>query len=97
MHRPTLQQGNRITQEMVDQLRPGMTKKQVEFVLGKPVQLNTFNVNHWDYVYTFEDRWGNKEKKVLSIVFENDELVSLGGDFQPTNFLDAGGEPQVNN
>lgn len=84
MHRPSLQQGNLLTQDMVDELEPGMTKEQVEFVLGRPVHLNTFNIDHWDYVYTFEDRRGNKTRRHLSIKFDNDVLTEIGGDYKPT-------------
>lgn len=84
MHRPSLQQGNLLTQDMVDELEPGMTKEQVEFVLGRPVHLNTFNVDHWDYVYTLEDRRGNKTRRHLSVTFEDDVLIEIGGDYKPS-------------
>lgn len=83
MHRPSLQQGNLLTQDMVDELEPGMTKEQVEFVLGRPVHLNTFNIDHWDYVYTLEDRRGNKTRRHLSVKFEDDVLIEIGGDYKP--------------
>jgi outer membrane protein assembly factor BamE len=85
MHRPSLQQGNLLTQDMVNELEPGMTKEQVEFVLGRPVHLNTFNIDHWDYVYTFEDRRGNTTRRHLSVKFENDVLVEIGGDYKPSD------------
>ena len=84
MHRPSLQQGNLLTQDMVDELKPGMTKEQVEFVLGRPVHLNTFNVDHWDYVYTLEDRQGNKTRRHLSVQFVDDVLIEIGGDYKPS-------------
>lgn len=84
MHRPSLQQGNLLTQDMVDSLEPGMTKEQVEFVLGRPVHLNTFNVDHWDYVYTLEDRRGIKTRRHLSVKFEDNVLIEIGGDYKPS-------------
>lgn len=94
MHRPVLQQGNLITQSMVDELKPGMTKEQVEFVLGKPVHLNTFNVDRWDYIYTLEDREGNLSRKHLSVVFEDDKLAEIGGDFKPQEPSESEGEAE---
>ena len=82
MHRPVLQQGNLITQAMVDELKPGMSKEQVEYVLGRPVHINTFNVDRWEYVYTFEDRLGKRTRRHLSVTFEDEELVRLEGDFK---------------
>lgn len=89
MHRPSLQQGNLLTQDMVDELEPGMTKEQVEFVLGRPVHLNTFNVDHWDYIYTLEDRRGNKTRRHLSVKFEDDVLTEIGGDYKPSEETEA--------
>ena len=83
MHQPEIEQGNIITQKMVDQLRPQMTKAQVEFVLGKPVYQNSFNVNRWDYVFTKESRTGERERKVLTLRFEEGELVGISGDYRP--------------
>ena len=68
---------------MVDQLRPQMTKAQVAFVLGRPVYQNSFNVNRWDYVFTKESRTGERERKVLTLRFEEDELVGISGDYRP--------------
>ena len=83
MHQPEIEQGNIITQKMVDKLRPQMTKAQVEFVLGRPVYQNSFNVNRWDYVFTKESRRGERERKVLTLRFEEDELVGISGDYRP--------------
>ena len=60
-----------------------MTKAQVEFVLGRPVYQNSFNVNRWDYVFTKETRTGERERKVLTLRFEDDQLVGIRGDYRP--------------
>ena len=49
-----VQQGNVITQEMVDRLKPGMTRRQVAFVMGEPVVRDPFNPDRWDYVYSVQ-------------------------------------------
>ncbi|HCZ17273.1 MAG TPA: outer membrane protein assembly factor BamE, partial [Candidatus Accumulibacter sp.] len=46
-----VQQGNVLTQEMVAQLRPGLSKDQVRFILGTPVLVDMFHLNRWDYFY----------------------------------------------
>lgn len=83
MHQPEIEQGNIVTQKMVDKLRPQMTKAQVEFVLGRPVYQNSFNVNRWDYVFTKESRKGELERKVLTLKFEEDLLAGISGDYRP--------------
>ena len=54
VHRITIQQGNVISQAMIDKLRPGMTRSQVRFVLGNPVVSDSLNQDQWDYVYSIQ-------------------------------------------
>ena len=78
-----IQQGNVITQEMVDQLRPGMTRAQVQYVMGTSLLKDTFNKDRWDYVYSMQPGGGQREQKTVTLFFEGDELVSIVGDYQP--------------
>lgn len=50
-----IQQGNIVSQDTLDQLQPGMSKSQVEFLLGTPVLKNLFHNDRWDYLYTLEE------------------------------------------
>ncbi len=54
VYKLTIQQGNIVSQEMVDRLKPGMTRSQVQFVLGNPVLADSFERNRWSYVYTID-------------------------------------------
>ena len=79
-----VEQGNIITQEMIDQLKPGMSQAQVEYVLGSPLVKDTFNASRWDYVYSIQR--GDKARKQhrLSIFFDTEKnLKSFSGDFLP--------------
>lgn len=76
-------QGNIITQDMVDQLRPGMTKRQVIFVMGSPMVADPFFQDRWDYVYNFQPGGGIRVGERVTVYFENDLLVGLEGDYQP--------------
>ena len=78
-----IQQGNVITQEMVNQLRPGMTREQVRYVMGQALLPDAFNRDRWDYVYSFQPGSEQRVQQTLSVFFENDLLVSLEGDFRP--------------
>jgi outer membrane protein assembly factor BamE len=86
-------QGNIITQEMVDQLRPGMTKRQVIFVMGTPLVRDPFNQNRWDYIYSFQPGGGERGQESISVFFEDDALVRFAGDFTPTD--DTNDEPEI--
>jgi outer membrane protein assembly factor BamE len=84
VYRIDIPQGNIITQELVDQLRPGLSKRQVTFILGTPLIRDTFDQDRWDYVYSFQPGGGERVQEKLTVYFENDQLVRLGGDFQQT-------------
>ena len=83
VYKLSVQQGNVITQEMVDRLKPGMTRNQVEFVMGKPVLGDPFNDDQWVYIYTLEvpDYFNQVFKMVLA--FEDDTLAAISGDYIP--------------
>ncbi len=83
MYKPEVQQGNVITQEMVDKLEPGMTRRQVAYVLGTPLLTDTFHQNRWDYIYTREVGGGAGNKQRISLFFEDDVLTRIEGDFRP--------------
>ena len=78
-----IQQGNFVSQEMVSQLRPGMSKEQVRFLLGTPLLTDIFHGDRWDYVYWREDAAGKREQRKLAVFFDNGKLARLDGDVVP--------------
>jgi len=84
VHKIDIQQGNVVTQDMVDQLRPGMTTRQVRFIMGTPLITDTFNSHRWDYLYSIQVAGGTRKQERISLVFDDDnQLQGLGGDFIP--------------
>lgn len=81
LYKIEIQQGNVITQEMVNKLKPGMTRSQVRFALGSPMISDAFHENRWDYLYRFEQRGRLVEQRKLTVFFENDQLVRIDGSF----------------
>ncbi|WP_279243021.1 outer membrane protein assembly factor BamE [Candidatus Paraluminiphilus aquimaris] len=81
-----IDQGNIVDQEMVDQLKPEMTRRQVRFLLGTPIVEDTFNNDRWDYIRLV--RRGNDTllRRRLTVVFENDVLVDVEGDLVGENW-----------
>jgi outer membrane protein assembly factor BamE len=84
-YRMVIQQGNFISQEMVSQLKPGMTKEQVRFILGTPLVNDIFHADRWDYVFFRETADGKREQRNLSVVFEKDKLARVLGDLLPSD------------
>jgi outer membrane protein assembly factor BamE len=78
VYKVEIQQGNVVTQEMIDKLKPGMTRSQVRFVLGTPLVTDAFHPDRWDYYYYLRP---SKEKtsqtQRLTVTFKNDSLLSV--------------------
>ena len=84
VHKIDIQQGNVITQDMIDQLRPGMTTRQVRFIMGTPLITDTFHSNRWDYLYSIQTGGGTRKQERISLMFDdNQQLLGLAGDFIP--------------
>jgi outer membrane protein assembly factor BamE len=75
-----VQQGNYVSQDMVSQLKLGMTRDQVRAVLGTPLLTDIFHEDRWDYVYTLDRRGAPRVQRHLSVIFEDGRLARLGGD-----------------
>lgn len=78
-----IQQGNVVTSKMMLQLRPGMTKSQVRFIMGTPLIQDSFHSDRWDYFYQM--RQGGKiiEQRRVILEFEKEALVRVRGDVIP--------------
>jgi outer membrane protein assembly factor BamE len=69
---------------MIDQLKPGMTRRQVRYVMGTPLLEDTFTPNRWDYYYSKKDSDGELSRERVSIYFNGDILSHFSGDFAPS-------------
>jgi len=83
VYRIPISQGNLITQEMIDQLEPGMTRRQVVFVMGTPLVRDPFHQDRWDYVFNYQPGGGIRGQERVTLYFENDLLSHFEGDFSP--------------
>src|SRR5262245_44417791 len=87
-----IQQGNFISQEMVSQLKAGMSKEQVRLAIGTPLLADAFHADRWDYVYWREAPNGKRESRKFTVFFNDDKLVRVDGDIVP-----AGERPAQDN
>ncbi|MFO0042687.1 MAG: outer membrane protein assembly factor BamE [Pseudomonadota bacterium] len=84
-------QGNLVEKEMVDSLKPGMTKRQVALVMGTPSIQSPFDQDRWDYAASISRRGAATGVKNLTLFFEDSLLVRIEGDYfgkQDENLLD---------
>lgn len=84
-YRVNVQQGNVVEQKQIVQLRPGMTRDQVRYVLGTPLLQDPFHANRWDYVYRYEDgATGQITMRNIFMYFNAaGQLERVGGDVAP--------------
>ncbi|TNC80592.1 MAG: outer membrane protein assembly factor BamE [Oleiphilus sp.] len=71
VYKINVQQGNIITQEMLDKLKPGMNKRQVHFVLGNPVLTNVFDRDHETYLYTYQLAGGETQQQKIMVYYKD--------------------------
>lgn len=78
-----IQQGNVVTSKMLLQLRPGMTKSQVKFIMGTPLVVDSFHTNRWDYFYQLRQAGKIVEQRRVILDFEKELLARVRGDVVP--------------
>ena len=93
VYQPEIQQGNIVNQELVNRLRPGMDRRQVQFVMGTPLLVDVFHQDRWDYYYSIDPSEGDYEEQRLSLYFQDDRLVRIQGDLRPQP-IEGPTEPQ---
>ncbi len=77
-----VEQGNIVTPEMVTQLQPGMSRRQVRFILGTPLLEDPFNQSRWDYPYIKRNGQNVLSESRLMVYFDGETLVSFETDIE---------------
>ncbi|SFF44625.1 Beta-barrel assembly machine subunit BamE [Fontimonas thermophila] len=72
-------QGNVIEQKQLDQLKLGMTREQVTYLLGTPLAASPFRTDRWDYVGYYKSPRGKVSKRIVTLYFEQDKLARMEG------------------
>ncbi|MCP4270806.1 MAG: outer membrane protein assembly factor BamE [Gammaproteobacteria bacterium] len=73
------QQGNITKQKQVDKLEIGMTKEQVQFIMGTPMSVDSFDTDRWDYIYTYKPGHGDLTRNNLTLSFTDNKLSNIDG------------------
>jgi outer membrane protein assembly factor BamE len=79
-YKPDIQQGNYLSQDLISQVKPGMTREQVRFLLGTPLLTDIFHADRWDYVYWREAPDGKREQRKVALFFADNKLTRMEGD-----------------
>lgn len=90
-------QGNFVSREQVELLRPGMSRLQVREVLGTPLVTSLFHDDRWDYVFTLKRDGVQEQPRRLTVYFKGEALERFEGDTMPSEaeFVEAiGAKPR---
>ena len=78
VYRINIQQGNFLDQAAVEQVKAGMTRSQVRYLLGTPMAADTFNKERWDYIYYLKKgRSRHVDSRRVTVFFEGDKVARL--------------------
>jgi outer membrane protein assembly factor BamE len=77
-------QGNFVSREQVDALKPGMSRQQVRDILGTPLLASLFHADRWDYVFTIRRQGVEPQQRRLTVFFQGDALQRFEGDTMPS-------------
>lgn len=82
VHRIDIPQGNVVTQDMLEKLEPGLSRRQVQYIMGSPMLVDVFNQNEWVYLYSFKPGGGERVQRRVSLLFEGERLARVEGDLR---------------
>jgi len=77
VYKRDIPQGNLVTADMVEQLRPGMTRDDVVYVMGRPLLEAPFDANQWDYVFRLDEAYAGVERRRVTLTFDGNRLVDV--------------------
>jgi outer membrane protein assembly factor BamE len=83
-----INQGNYLSQDMVDKLQVGMTQQQVKQVLGTPLVASPFRPDRWDYVYEYTRQGQVVEHRNFTVHFADSKVTRWEGDAMPESVLE---------
>lgn len=89
VYRMDIPQGNYLEQRDIDKLRIGMSKEQVQFVLGDAVASSAFSEDTWYYLYKLNPGQGEPFRRQLVLEFDDSKLLSMTGDFDKPEMFDT--------
>jgi len=76
-YRVEVVQGNVITKELLDTVKPGMPRLQVRDLLGSPMLTDVFHEDRWDYVFTIRRQGAEPQRRIVVAKFEGDKLKTI--------------------
>jgi len=85
IHKVDIQQGNIVSQEMMSQLKVGMMQDETERLMGRPMILDPFRQDRWDYIHTFKSGKSDAPRSQyrITLFFNGERLTRIEQDIPP--------------
>ncbi len=83
-----IQQGIKLTPQMIKQIKPGMTQSQVLYILGTPNIQDPFHHDRWDYIETVQQNHGPMTQRRFTVFFDGKKVTRIGGTYAPPQPLE---------
>jgi outer membrane protein assembly factor BamE len=77
-------QGNFVSKEQAEAVKPGMTRQQVRDILGTPLVTSIFHSERWDYVFTLKRQGVPAQERKLAVYFKGGVMERAEGDAMPS-------------
>ena len=77
LYKPDIQQGNVLTDDRVSAVQVGMSRDQVNYLLGNPVLTDVISTQETQYVYTFQSGKKPMITRQLKLTFDHDKLMTI--------------------
>jgi outer membrane protein assembly factor BamE len=78
VYRINIQQGNYLDQAAVEQVKAGMTRSQVRYLLGTPMVSDPFAKDRWDYIYYLKrGRTRHVDSRRVTVYFEEEKVARI--------------------
>jgi outer membrane protein assembly factor BamE len=78
VYRINIQQGNFLDQAAVEQVKDGMTRSQVRYLLGTPMVADPFNKERWDYIYYLKvGRTRKVDSRRVTVYFDGEKVAKI--------------------
>lgn len=84
-YRPAVIQGNFVSHEMAEEIKPGMSREQVQSILGTPLLKTIFNADRWEYVFSLREGYKPPIVRRFTVYFDKDgRVLRTDGDPLPS-------------
>lgn len=76
-YRIDIVQGNAVTKEQAELVKPGLSKLQVRDILGTPLVADPFHASRWDYIFTLRRPGTDVQRRSVVVTFEGDVVKNV--------------------